>query len=380
MEFESIYNKIKTNLQNHQKGYFNCIPFIGLERLEKYLPGIEQATNYILTAATGVGKSKLARFLFIHNPIMFIENNLNSDIDLDILYFSLEESIEKVILSEVSKYLYTKYGLSLSVKELSSVGRYNTIDNDILDKIKESETYVKNFLSKVQIIDNIRNATGIYKKVRDFALTVGTYYDKNNIPLNKEEIQHVLNSSDETYQKIAYYKTHNPKHYVIIIIDHLSLLQPELNEDLRLTMSKMSNRYGLRFRDKFGFTTVFVQQQAMSKEAVEVNFQGKTIEEKLEPSIDGLGDNKAVGRDVNVILGLFAPERYKIPSHNGYNIKKLKDNYRSLNILKDRDGVSNKKLPLFFNGATGYFKELPLPADTETLEKVYKYCDKINKK
>ena len=53
MNFKDIYSEIIQNKQNHDNGYYNCIPFIGLNRLEKYLPGIEQGTYYLITASTG---------------------------------------------------------------------------------------------------------------------------------------------------------------------------------------------------------------------------------------------------------------------------------------------------------------------------------------
>ena len=106
MNFNDIYSEIVQNKQNHDNGYYNCIPFIGLNRLEKYLPGIEQGTYYLITASTGVGKSKLARYLFIHNPYLFLQENPDPEIKVDVLYFSLEESERKIILSEISKYLF----------------------------------------------------------------------------------------------------------------------------------------------------------------------------------------------------------------------------------------------------------------------------------
>ena len=69
MNFSDIYSEIRQNRENHTSGYYNCIPFMGMERLEMYLPGIEQSTYYLLAAASGVGKSKLARYLFIHNSL-----------------------------------------------------------------------------------------------------------------------------------------------------------------------------------------------------------------------------------------------------------------------------------------------------------------------
>ena len=379
MNFKDIYSKIVQNKLNHDNGYFNCIPFIGMERLEKYLPGIEQSTYYLIAAASGVGKSKLARYLFIHNPIMFLENNPDSDIQLDILYFSLEESKEKVILAEVSKYLYTQHKLNLSIKQLSSVGRYNVLSTEDLQKVQQSEEHVNNFLKRVKIFDNVRNATGIYKTVRDFALTIGTYYDKNDTPLTPQEVHNVKIGVGESYKKVSYYKTHNPKHYVIVLIDHISLLQPETGETLWQSMSKMSSNYCLHIRDKFGFIPVVVQQLAADKERIEANFSKADLVQKLEPSLDGLGDNKTIARDVNIALGLFAPDRYKITEHNGYDITRFRDRYRSMNIMKSRDGIANKKLPLFFNGAVDFFKELPKVDELEKMRLVYEHINQLNK-
>ena len=379
MNFKDIYSKIVQNKLNHDNGYFNCIPFMGMERLEKYLPGIEQSTYYLIAAASGVGKSKLARYLFIHNPIMFLENNPDSDIQLDILYFSLEESKEKVILAEVSKYLYTQHKLNLSIKQLSSVGRYNVLSTEDLQKVQQSEEHVNNFLKRVKIFDNVRNATGIYKTVRDFALTIGTYYDKNDTPLTPQEVHNVKIGVGESYKKISYYKTHNPKHYVIVLIDHISLLQPETGETLWQSMSKMSSNYCLHIRDKFGFIPVVVQQLAADKERIEANFSRADLVQKLEPSLDGLGDNKTIARDVNIALGLFAPDRYKITEHNGYDITRFRDRYRSMNIMKSRDGIANKKLPLFFNGAVDFFKELPKVDELEKMRLVYEHINQLNR-
>lgn len=115
------------------------------------------------------------------------------------------------------------------------------------------------------------------------------------------------------------------------------------------------------------------------KEKIETNFQGKTIEEKLEPSTEAFGDNKTTVRDANIVLGLFAPDRYRIQEHNGYDISFFRDRYRSLSLLKSRDGVANKKLPLFFNGAVDFFKELPKTDDIEGMRRVYEYINELNR-
>ena len=105
--------------------------------------------------------------------------------------------------------------------------------------------------------------------------------------------------------------------------------------------------------------------------------RGDSINEKVEPSLDGLGDNKKSQRDADVVLGLFAPSRHNIEKHAGYDIVKLQDNYRSLSILKNRRfGVSNGRTGLYFDGRTNYFKELPRPDDEEKMERVLEFIRK----
>ena len=378
MNFSSVFTEIKNNKVNHDEGYFNCIPFMGMERLERFLPGVEQDTYYLLTASSGVGKSKLARYLFIHNPYQFIENNPDTDIKVDIKYFSLEESKRKIILSEISRYLFTKHGKVVSVKELQSRGRYNTIDVETLALIGEAEEYVNRFLETVDIVDSIRNPTGIYKYMRDFALTIGRYYDKDGVQLTDEEHRQIVKGEGEAYKKISHYAKNYSKHYVIVLCDHISLLEPEDGLSQWGTIGLYSSKYCLRMRDKFGFIPVNVQQQSSDKERVQFTNMGKSIDEKLEPSLDGLGDNKTTQRDANVVIGLFAPDRYNIVAHSGYDVSFFRDRYRSMSILKDRDGAANKKLPLFFNGASDFFKELPRIDDDENMRKVYEYNRRLN--
>ena len=52
--FNEIIKKIVDNKNNHNNGYYNCIPFMGMESLEEYLPGIEHSTYYLLAANSGV--------------------------------------------------------------------------------------------------------------------------------------------------------------------------------------------------------------------------------------------------------------------------------------------------------------------------------------
>ena len=79
----------------------------------------------------------------------------------------------------------------------------------------------------------------------------------------------------------------------------------------------------------------------------------------------------------NLVLGLFSPFKFALPEYKGFNIKIFKDNIRFVEVLVSRDGEMGGILPLFFDGATCTFKELPLPNDTAVLDKWYAYLNKI---
>lgn len=378
-----VYKEIVRNSENHAMGYFNCIPFENLDVLEGLIPGVEQDTYYILTANSGVGKSKLCRSLFIHQPWMYVRNHPEYDIKLEIFYFSLEESKKKVVLSEISKYLYKTYGKIISIKQLQSRGRYNFMDKETLEQISEAEDYVNAFLETVRIIDNVRSPTAIFEYMRNHAAEIGIFYDRFGRPLSDEDQKLIKKGDPKTLSKIGGYRKKHSKHYVIVITDHVSLLSPETVGGKTLTqwqtISKFSNEYCISLRDKYGFTVVNVQQQASAKEQVEYNYKGQTIQEKLEPSLDGLGDNKTTQRDANIILGLFSPFRYGIEEHGGYDILFWRNYYRSLSILKDRDGSSDGVVPMYFNGAVDEFKELPDMGDAAALGSLMREVNNIRR-
>lgn len=150
---------------------------------------------------------------------------------------------------------------------------------------------------------------------------------------------------------------------------------------LNLTQSiyKLSTDYLLTLKNLFGCIPVIVQQQNSKKEEQKYTSSGSSIEEKLEPSLDALADCTTTQREATVAFGIFAPNRYDITEHNGYDITILKDHYRSLSLLKQRDDRANVKLPLFFQGESDYFNEMPRIDEKDKLNKVYEYAKTLKR-
>lgn len=377
--FNDLGVLIRSNWDNHQQNYYNCIPFDVFPKLEQVVPGIIQGVQYLLTGSTGCAKSKISRYLFLHNPYQYVKTHPDSGIDLDIFYFSLEESREKIYLSELARVLRTKYKVSFSVNQLRSVGKNNTIPKELFPKIKECEPEVQTFMDKVRIYGKEEsNPFGVYNIMRNFAHKVGRFYHKDGRYFTEHERVQLLKGEGDVYKSFGGYKLNNPRHYIICLYDNMNIMKTESGKSLHECMTKLSSDYFLDLKNIYKQIPVAVHQQEMSKERMEFTSKGASIEKKLEPSLDGLGDNKMVGRDFEVVFGLFNPARYGIDEHEGYDITKLKDNYRDLKVLKNRDDFEGKRVALFFDGACDYFRELPHNREVSAMNGWYDYAKKLN--
>lgn len=358
--FDRTFRMIEENKNNRERGIYNSIPF-GLPSLDKHLPGVMKGMQYLITASSGVGKTQLTKFLFVNQPYKFIKEHPELGLKLKILYFALEESKEEFMLGLISHRLKTVYNISVGVLELRSLGEH-TLSTDVLEKIRSCKEYFRELSQSLEVVDSISNPFGIYKYVRAYSNANGTHIYK------EKEV------NGEIIKMYSHYEPNDEKEIVVVIVDHYSLLQPESTPDtntLHLAMTKFSAEYMRKMITKhFKYCGVGVQQQAAEKEKQQYTMSGGSIESKLEPSLDGLGDNKLTQRDALIVLGLFAPERYQIEKHLDYDITVLRDNYRSITILKNRIGTPNLKKGFFFNGQTNTFAELP-PANSAEMKTIY---------
>ncbi len=365
---ESLYKRVLSNIEERkhrlENGYANCIPW-GLPRFERVLPGIEKGKYYLLTANSKVGKTQITDDLFLINIFeQVIDNGLN--VRVKIFYFSLEMTKEEKMLTLFSNLLYQKEGIRLSPTELRSTSSERPIDDEVLDLIRKYEDYFKLIEEMVVFIDDVRNGYGMFNLVRGFMEQNGTMHYKE------------LTIDGKTHKVRDYYEADDDDLYVFAIIDHIGLISTETRDGKKLNLfdsiSILSSDYLIRLRNIYKVIPVVVQQQASSQESVE-----NKKANKLKPSLDGLGDNKTTQRDANVILGLFSPFRHELQEYHRYDIRKFRDNIRFLEILGGREGGAGTIAPLYFDGATNFFTELPDPNDEALLTKVYNLLKTIQK-
>lgn len=354
--FQRTLNTIETKRDRLLSGKINCIPW-GLPRFEEQSPGIEQAKYYLLTANSKVGKTQITDFLFLFNiACQIIDNKL--DIRVKMFYFTLEMSSEEKMLSCFAHILYVKEGIRISPTDLKSTKADRILSQEHIDVIKKYKPYFDKIEEFVEFIDSVRHPYGIYNLARKYALANGTIVNKQII------------IDGEVTEVEDYYMPNDPDEYVMVMIDHISLISSEKRHGVQLSLhesiSILSSDYLIKLRNRFKYIPIVVQQQSQAQESIENKKYNK-----LKPSLDGLGDNKLTQRDANVILGLFSPFRHEIPEYYGYDVTVFKDRIRFLEILGGRDGGAGTTCPLYFDGAVNYFKELPLPNNKPAMDAVY---------
>jgi hypothetical protein len=118
-------------------------------------------------------------------------------------------------------------------------------------------------------------------------------------------------------------------------------------------------------RDRYHYIPVVVQQQSTETTSLEA-FKSN----KIRPTKAGLADAKNTGNDCSCMIGITNPYSFEKPDYLGYDITTLKDRFRVIEIVLNRNGRANGLCPLLFNGAINKFEELPLP-NTPELSNLY---------
>lgn len=354
MQFDKILAQIENNKKIKEEGGLTAIP-PPFPRLAAHYGGFTRGSITCLTAASGVGKSKFAKYMTILN--IYKQTGLSKGIRPKIFYFALEESATDFWLSFLSIFMYEKFSISISVSQLKSVGQY-TLNSDLLEKVRQGERFIRNLEQIVEVVDYIRNPTGIAKYVKQ-------YFD------NPEIGEYTYKELGDGKKITTGYTYKSDELWVFFVLDHISLLSNEIAPDTKMKLSSyqtfdfMIKDYVLDvFSKRFKMVNVIVHQQTPASEKQTYTYKGQLMEEKLEPSMEELHINKGVHQDYEIVLGLFSPARYNIATHNGYDVSLLGNKYRSLKFLKDRYyGLENSSVGLYFNGANGDFQELPRPEE-----------------
>lgn len=362
----SLIHKVISNIKEARdrvlSGKVNCIP-MPFPRFRSEFPGIQQKTYYLISGAAKAGKTQITNYLFIYNTLLYAYRNPGK-ITPRIFYYNLEEDEEDITLRFMSYLLFTLSGVEVSPSDLSSIDERKPLNKNILDILESTEyqNILSYYESHVKFMAS-RNPTGVWKDMVEYANSHGEtlYEDYTYIDdFGKEQIG----------KKVSGYIPNDPNEYVIIITDHVSLLETERGGTLKASIDKLSEYY-IILRNRYRYIPVAVQQQNIESIGIEA-FKV----DKIRPTLAGLADSKNPGKDCTVMLGITNPHGAGKETSLGYDIKKFKGSFRCLEVVLNRKGQSNSICPLYFKGSVNYYQELPLPENTVELTKVYEYMKK----
>jgi replicative DNA helicase len=346
-----IIQNVIHNIERGKLGLNKGLP-MGFNRLVSFIPGIQQGTYYLVGGETGSGKTAFTDDAFVYNPYDWYKAHPNTDISLKIFYWSLE--IDKTIkmTKAVCRKLYKEYGILTDVNFVLSRGK-NRISQEVYDIVVGVRDYFEEMEDVLTIIDANENPTGINKFMLQHAKANGTITYKT------------VNNGKEDITVFDKYEANDPNQYVIIVIDHISLMKRERGFNVKDNVDKMSE-YLIPLRNNFNYIPVVVQQLNRS------NTQTDRFKmDMVEPKLSDFKDSGNTQQDANVIMTLFSPHRHELENFRGYNIKKLRDRFRSVNILKNRDGAADVRVGLKFIGEVGLFSELPKVTEFSSNPELY---------
>jgi len=368
-KFEEVLDAYKARRQRVLDGKYNCLPF-PFARARHVYPGFERGKFVLITANQKVGKSKLSDYMFIYEPLFFMMSH--PELKVRVLYFSLEMSAAEKY-DEFLCYLLSRLDrVHISPKILRSTDRSHPCDPHIFELLESARyrPYIEAYDRMVSFDDTTKNPTGINKVCRNYALEHGhmnytVVRRKNDVTGKVEEVPVV--------DPINPYTQDDEDEYRIIILDNGANLVQESGCNSRMETIDRMSKYGISLRKQLKYIFVFIQHQAQAQEGLE-----SIKVDMMRPTVSGLGDCKTTARDANVILGLFNPYKFRKREYNGYSIERLKNYGRFLEFLDDRDyGAGGLIVPLFFDGATSMFSELPRSDDINGLNAVYDYVRRV---
>lgn len=284
------------------------------------------------------GKSKLARFLFVYEPLKFA---FSTGYDVKILYFALEDTKMGIYKRLMTHYTWENHHESLSAKYLNSIEK--PIAPKFIDIIKHDRLFYQQIEECVFVVDNQTTPDGIYKSALKF----------------REKFK--------------------DSHIIVLIDNYANIINDGTYQSEHAAIGKLSREYiRLQLCKEHEMSVLGIVQSDLDSIKYTARNAGKGAISTLEPNLGSFGNNKQISRDFHLIWSLFTPHRYEIPNYlgnqdnEGYDIRILRNKFKALLQLKTNNEEAAPRLCLYFDGLHEIFSEMPSLQNKEELDKIYR--------
>lgn len=330
MIVENLFNSIERGRTGLNTGLSSGFP-----KLDKIVYGVQRRWLTIYAGDSGSGKSSLVLYSQIYQP--FQQYYKYKNINIHFLIFSFEMSSEVLLAKLLSLYIYDTFHKILSYGDILSLG--TTLSDENYEYIKQSTPWLQEFEHHCTIIDKPVTAKGLYGIIKSFTEEYGNYE---------------LIETTSGYKKENYIPK-NPDQYLITVVDHIKLLSVSPNHTSKQEIDEACD-YLIYFRNKCNLTVNIIQQLNRNFKSMDRRQGGYQLLQ-----LDDLSDSSGPAQAAETVIGIFHPYREKMSRCENYDIRQLKDNFRLLQILKNRFGEADKSFGVAFYGINGLWQELPMP-------------------
>jgi len=342
----SSFNEFLDNVERGRLGLNEGIS-INIPNLDNDL-SILSATYYLLGAESSTGKTSLVDTMIL-NALDNVALGRTKK-SLKVFYFSFEIDEGRKIAKWCAMYIWKKYGIITSYKDILGRSK-NRLSDSLFDKVIESRKYFEEIIGKnIIFYDSILPPTSIYTKVRDYCLKVGTIKETTKTYPNNPIIY--------TSKK---YIPNDPDEIVLSVKDHIGYIKKENNmKDTKEAIDRNS-KYNVLLRNSFGVSSMDICQFNRSLADV----QRQKFKE-LMPQPNDFKDSGGMYEDCDTAIGIFNPMKHGIKKYADYDIIKYGKRLRFVNIMKNRDGEDNTRSALNFLGEAGFYRNMPRPDQLAT--------------
>lgn len=353
----SLFDEATSGIEAGIRGENEGLP-IRFNRLVDYLPNIQKGTYYLIGGETGSGKTSFTDDLFLFTPFDYIYDLTKSGkivdkkIKFKVIYFSFEIKRINKIVKAMARRLYLKYNLLTDINYVLSKGK-NRISTEAYELVKTTRDYFDIMEDHIEIYDIPMHPTAM------------------DIILNKVAREHGTTTKIDEYRST--YTPHDPNTYIIVVVDHAALVRKQEGLDTKGVIDRLSASL-IAHRNKHNFIGVVVSQFNRT-----ISSTDRFKLELVRPQLSDFKDTGNTQQDAEAVLAIFSPNRYDFATYHGYNTALLGDRFRSLSVLKNRDGTPDIDLGLGYLGEVGYFMEMKNPKDM-TKESYAKIMESINEK
>jgi len=325
------------------EGLHNCF-----NTFNTYLYNTQKGTYYAIGGMPGSGKSAFTDDNFILSPYFFYKTR-DGKVNVKWFYYSFEISYMAKRAKWTAYKLYNDYGLDLDSSYILSKGK-NRISNEIYQKVVEVDQYMDELFDHIVFIQDSENPTGIRNTLSKYAEQNGTIH-----------YEPYVSSDGSTQRRRTGYTPNNPDQYVEVIIDHVGLTKKERGFDTKQNIDKLSE-YLIEMRNMYNYTVIPVCQFNKGLSGIERLKLAHSGKLDLAPILEDFKDTGNIGQDCNIALGVFNPVKYDLQDYAGYDITKMPSSFRTIHLMKNRDGQEYVVKAMHFAGGMGKYRELPEPA------------------